>query len=604
MMAEPVQWEFKVEGADQAKRDLAEIKNELGGIEGSTDSASAGASNFGANLGGMVVAAQAAIAAVKELVASAKELAVEYERQSGIMNRFSGDISEAATRTRGLTSDLDLMIASNKTLAAGLELSGHEFANIAVAANEFAAATGGDATQAMEALAQAIATGRQGQLRKFGIDLTGITGLTNQQTEAMRQLNEKWGESESSADTLGGELLNLDVTLENLKTEVISVINDSDALEESFAGVKVATSDLIEQLDKLNQSFGGNDFATEFENRIIAVTASVAGMVSQLEYLANGMDALFDFRWGEAIEQFSRAGNFGQLAEDVVASSIASRENIASARRRSNKGEQASEDLGEEDAVPTGSSFDLSAGGFRSTADAAGFRERRGRGGRGGGGGGPSEGDLFSTFEGSRVGSHEDESEVDLNANARELRAEQVERELKAVQELDRATREANEAALAGDRKRIDNLKLMQEQMREQERVTKGLVDVGVQGFNTLADAFGVTEGPKQAIMGIIETAKAVGSYPDPVGIASHGLAAATHFLAAAQLGFSAPSTPASGGVPGGTGAARPESVPGGTGSGGGEGSIVTINYNAPKAEALVGRDTRRAMRAAERQGL
>ena len=171
----------------------------------------------GASLQNMALKAGAAVLAFKGMTAALDE----FERRSGIINRFSGDISEASRRVNGLSSDLELMAASQKVTEAGLELTAHQFANLSVAAQEFAAATGQDASAAMDRLADALATGRTGALKQFGVELEGVTGQANIQAAAIKKLEEKYGDMESSADTMAGQLAVLRNRFSNLASEMV-----------------------------------------------------------------------------------------------------------------------------------------------------------------------------------------------------------------------------------------------------------------------------------------------------------------------------------------------------------------------------------------------
>ena len=200
--------------------DIAALNEELANTTEGADEAGLSFNDLAVG----VTAGIAAFAALKEAalaVASAvSDMSAEFERQAGIMNRFTGDIEEARRRTNGLTSDIDLMTAAALAQQAGLELTGSQFADLAVAANEFAAATGGDATAGMERLVNALVSGQSRGLRPFGISIDGVTGLANQQRAALEQLTVRYGDMESSADTLGGEILNLNVALDNAETEM------------------------------------------------------------------------------------------------------------------------------------------------------------------------------------------------------------------------------------------------------------------------------------------------------------------------------------------------------------------------------------------------
>jgi hypothetical protein len=127
----------------------------------------------------------------------------------------------------------------------------------------------------------------------------------------------------------------------------------------------------------------------------------------------------------------------------------------------------------------------------------------------------------------------------------------------------------------------------------EERAMIQGITGLIEEGAEAAFQAFKISEGPQEAIRAGIEVAKAFASYPDPIGIASHTIAAGLHAANAAQMGFSSNASVAPPSAPSNRAASG--------GSSGGAGTII-VNYNQPTAEALIGRDQAYAQRTWQRR--
>src|SRR5574342_426858 len=118
-------------------------------------------------------------------------------------------------------------------------------------------------------------------------------------------------------------------------------------------------------------------------------------------------------------------------------------------------------------------------------------------------------------------------------------------------------------------------------------------IGLAEQGAEVLLEAFNASEGPKAAVSAALEVARAVSDFAsyNYVGGAGHLISAALYGVQAAKMGFASDA---------GAGAARPV-APSNNNAASGPSGNVTINYNAPVAEALIGRQQRRAEMVAAR---
>lgn len=186
------------------------------------------------------------------------------------------------------------------------------------------------------------------------------------------------------------------------------------------------------------------------------------------------------------------------------------------------------------------------------------------------------------------------------------MRFEEISREQqRAAEVLLDSQNMLNDARREGMRLESESGRLQRENAEDQKRradearmvsakAAEDAINLAEQGAEVVAEAFNLQEGPKAAISAALEVARAVSDFAsfNYVGGAGHLLSASLFGIQAAKMGFSSDS---------GSGVARP-TAPTNSSVGGTSGGNVTINYNAPVAEALIGREQRRAQREADLQ--
>ena len=599
-MAEAFEAEVKIT-TDEAVRNLRDLEKELGEVSEGMEGASSSGSNFAQNLTAGVLAGQAAIGMLSKLKDAVTGAANEFERQAGIMNRFSGDVSEAARRTNGLITQIDLMTAQSRASAAGLELTSSQFATLSVRAAEFAAQTGGDATESLNRLMQALATGRSGALREYGVELEGITDMAEKQDSAIRQLTRGYEDSESSADTLGGMLQVLTNRMEDTQTEMIQAVNDSGLLERGMESLSTAAGVLFDELDDTNS---GLSLSQELA---ISGAAAFAALAEQVEHYARVMsaasnaisDPLDISRWErlDAIEDpGSMIDRIGQLTMEGRAAAM--------------------------------------AGGNRDTG--AGMLAFDPNDDRPGGGGGRGRRRQSASVEGPAT---------EVKAKE-ELLQRMAEQEAAEVRLLENQTSKAQVTAelVKAERERLDLMNAQSEALREQKdkaqeiaeareeqidlerrvkraqemsmaglegiaEVTQKTIQLSEDGAMSTKEAFrtAVDEWLKQlaieqAWKGAAATVEAIGAaVMNQPHAAAKAAQAAGHFAIAAAAGGASAAIPNAASPGGGAEATRPTPA-GGNDGGGGNGGTIVVNFNAPTSEAQIGRQQGRAERAANRR--
>ena len=308
-----------------------------------------------ASMGGKVAKAGIAIAAttiaLKAVVDGIISFGNELERQAGIMNRFTGDITDATARLNGLVSQMDLMIASNKLAQAGISATSEEFGALAVAAQEAASALGTDFNTEMQKITQALATGGVDALREYGIVIETTGDKSVDTARALEAFRVKMDGVESSADTLGGAISQMEVALDDLETEIMQSISSSGALNQ--------------ELEKLNRTLGvlggtldltGSDFISFAD----IITAVLTNVTRKINGFAEAINQLASHDYQGAADAIAAA--FGpDLSEDIarVAGQRAAREAFAAIEAKNRQNAQFAADAGGNRRAGSGGGPDL-----------------------------------------------------------------------------------------------------------------------------------------------------------------------------------------------------------------------------------------------------
>lgn len=225
-MAEPLEYEIRAIGGDEASREAREFARALRDVEdaaedyaGAAEEAEGASGDFAEALElagrGIAAAATAVATGAAALVAWGDEV----EATMGVLNRMPGSVAAAQRAVGGMVSQMDLAIARNRLMQAGLELTDESFASVAEVATDYAAAIGGDVDQAMEQLGEGLLTLSAESLQRFGVEIDASQSRSEQFADALRQLEERAASMQTGADTAGGAWARFKVVLEDATTE-------------------------------------------------------------------------------------------------------------------------------------------------------------------------------------------------------------------------------------------------------------------------------------------------------------------------------------------------------------------------------------------------
>lgn len=274
----------------------------------SADEAEGAGSSFASSLEGLAGFATTAAGGIAAAAAAAIAWGDATERSMGVFNRMPGSVREAQDAVGGMVSRMDLAIARNLLMQAGLELTDTQFANVAEVATDYAAAVGDDATQAMQQLGDALRTGSAEGLGRFGISVDATRSKAEQFSQAMVQLRQRSDEMETGADTAGGAWGHFKTIIDDAMTEAeraTDVITQQglgfDDLARAITGSSSASVTWQDVSRTTEDIFTGLVAAVGAgaEALVVAASRAVEGWRSFFRLISEGFDEIrsgrFDF---------------------------------------------------------------------------------------------------------------------------------------------------------------------------------------------------------------------------------------------------------------------------------------------------------------------
>ena len=178
---------------------------------------------------------------------------VDHERQTRALAILGDSYNAVSIATQGTVTAQEALRTQQGLVQSGLEITGDELGTVARAAREFALRTGGDASQALDQLTDALKGGEAEGLRRFGLSADSTRGRTENFTNALRQLREQQAATAPSARTLGEDVRGLGEDFQRMAgflatsvsgplTEVLDWYMRVSGLSTSFrAGVREVT---------------------------------------------------------------------------------------------------------------------------------------------------------------------------------------------------------------------------------------------------------------------------------------------------------------------------------------------------------------------------
>lgn len=330
--------QYKTELAELAKltrtkakedRDAATVMKELErqttAVEKKTYSLSTALKDFAASQAiavtkGMLLGN--AISAVTGMIGEAGAATAAYSKAS---NTFRGDIDKLRAATGGLASDLDLMMAQNKLSVLGVKMSNDEYAELFRNTKALAGAMGRDLSEALGDVATMLARKSVAVADNIGIVMSAevandkyaasVGKITSQltdeekaiafRTEAMAQMKAKAQELPPVLSSISDEYAKQKISISNLITETLSIINTQTHLTDTF---RIVTG----QLDNY-----GEAIEERMRKQTIAATKDLKSLNKEIDAMGAGLIA-FD-KHAKALEIVERTVKGGGGGEGTFA---------------------------------------------------------------------------------------------------------------------------------------------------------------------------------------------------------------------------------------------------------------------------------------------
>lgn len=353
MTEEKVSIKVELSGADDSIRVLDALDREINIISGSTQKAGGGFSTLGSN---MIVANQAAsllgsaFGTVSDLIKATIGSLEEAGRVEGLENAFQnlqGGAEAAQSKieglrlaTQGLVTDTDLYTSANQAALLKVDDGSGKFEQLTEAAVKLGRATGQTAKEAIDSLIAGIGRNSTEMLDNLGIIVKvadaheqyaaklnkTVSQLTEQEkAEAFRavaieKVIEKGKELNAVQDTAATAFSRAQVSFDNLRTELLKGISDSDSLAGSLGLTSEKMNEIpAEEVGRLLGELAGTLIsagaqAVNFAQDIGTIVDKLTfGLIPSISEAIGAVGAL-----GESLRSKGLLGSLNDVAEVLV----------------------------------------------------------------------------------------------------------------------------------------------------------------------------------------------------------------------------------------------------------------------------------------------
>ena len=238
---------------------------------------------------------------------------VATEAHSRALEQLKGKYADVEAATNGVVSAEEAARASGRLSQAQIETTGSQLAAITQKSREFALQTGGETSQALDQLTEALIAGEADGLRKFGISVEEGSSKSEALKQALAQLEQQMSTTTPAARTAGEEIAGITQEFGRLSAGI------ADATAK-YLGFKNGISSFREGLTCLRMKLFG-DPEGEAQS---AKTAADTAKTDTLNSIISGLKATGQFS-GEEITTLINEGlkdsagldgavNMGQMA--------------------------------------------------------------------------------------------------------------------------------------------------------------------------------------------------------------------------------------------------------------------------------------------------
>lgn len=262
------------------------------------------------------------------LAQSAKD-SVKFAQAQAI---FTGNIDKARVATKGLASDLDLMVAKNRLATLGVKMSDDQYAEMLGNLTKLSAAMSIDLDFALESATTMLARQSTAVADNVGVvikaeeayakyaisigkaesELTPSERKIAFQTEALRQMSEKAAELPPVMESAGSELKNFANEWKNLTNEISGAIAKSSTLVDSMKGIAAIVRMTAYGIDELNENISnfvaGINRATRERGKLLGTDEQVRKKIEGQADIFRGGSTVLGGGFGEAGAEFGLMG--------------------------------------------------------------------------------------------------------------------------------------------------------------------------------------------------------------------------------------------------------------------------------------------------------
>lgn len=262
------------------------------------------------------------------LAQSAKD-SVKFAQAQAI---FTGDLYKARVATKGLASDLDLMVAKNRLATLGVKMSDDQYAEMLGNLTKLSAAMSIDLDFALESATTMLARQSTAVADNVGVvikaeeayakyaisigkaesELTPSERKIAFQTEALRQMSEKAAELPPVMESAGSELKNFTNEWKNFTNEIGGAIAKSSTLVDSMKGIAAVVRMTAYGIDELNENISnfvaGINRATRERGKLLGTDEQVRKKIEGQADIFRGGSTVLGGGFGEAGAEFGLMG--------------------------------------------------------------------------------------------------------------------------------------------------------------------------------------------------------------------------------------------------------------------------------------------------------
>ena len=230
--------------AQQAQAALAALTGNLDKAkeksQGVGESLAEAASALKEGIGAAIEVAQKVGQAVLDLA----HAAAEHERTARALSILGTAYAQVQAATNDTVSAQQALAVQQSLVQSGLRVTGDQLATITRRAREFALQTGGDTTQAVEQLTDALRGGEAEGLRKFGLTADTTRSRVQNFESAIAQMNSELHRTKPAARTMAEELERTSRSWEEFKTSMAGALSQAIGLQEIFGKLTQALKNL------------------------------------------------------------------------------------------------------------------------------------------------------------------------------------------------------------------------------------------------------------------------------------------------------------------------------------------------------------------------